>query len=54
MDTPSTDRYTNYRFPAEIISRGVWLDFRFCLRDRDGEELLLARGLTVMYEAIRR
>jgi transposase-like protein len=29
MNTPvSTDRYKNHRFPAEIISHGVWLYYR--------------------------
>ena len=54
MNTPSTNRYKNYRFPAEIISHGVWLYFRFCLSYRDVEELLFARGITVTYEAIRK
>jgi hypothetical protein len=35
MNTPSNNRYKNYRFPAEIISHGVWLYFRFCLSYRD-------------------
>jgi putative transposase len=42
------------RFPAEIISHGVWLYFRFCLSYRDGEELLFVRGVIVSYEAIRK
>jgi putative transposase len=55
MNTPVlTDRYKNHRFPAEIISHGVWLYFRFCLRYRDVEELLFVRGVTVSYEAIRK
>jgi putative transposase len=29
--TIPTDRYKHHRFPAEIISHGVWLYFRFCL-----------------------
>jgi putative transposase len=49
----STNLYTHHRFPAEIISHGVWLYFRFCLSYRDVEELLLARGVIVTYEAIR-
>jgi putative transposase len=53
MKTPSTDRYRNHRFPAEIISHGVWLYFRLCLSYRDVEELLFARGIIVTYEAIR-
>jgi putative transposase len=35
------------RFPAEIISHGVWWCFRFCLGYRDVEELLFARGAIV-------
>jgi putative transposase len=46
--------YKNHRFPAEIISPAVWLSFRFCLSDRDVEELLFARGVMVTYEAIRK
>ena len=53
MRTQSTNRYKNHRFPAEIISHGVWLYFRFCLSYRDVEELLFARGIIVTYEAIR-
>jgi putative transposase len=54
MSTPSTNRYKHHRFPAEIISHGVWLYFRFCLSYRDVEELLFARGIIVTYEAIRK
>jgi putative transposase len=54
MTTPSTNRYKHHRFPAEIISHGVWLYFRFCLSYRDVEELLFARGVIVTYEAIRK
>jgi integrase len=54
MSTPLTDRYKHHRFPAEIISHGVWLYFRFCLSYHDVEELLLARGMIVTYEAIRK
>jgi putative transposase len=53
MNTPSTNCYKHHRFPAEIISHGVWLYFRFCLSYRDVEELLFARGIIVTYEAIR-
>ena len=49
-----TDRYKNHRFPAEIISHGVWLYYRFCLSYRDVEELLFVRGVIVSYEAIRK
>jgi putative transposase len=47
------DRYKHHRFPGEIISHGVWLYYRFSLSYRDVEELLLARGIVVTYEAIR-
>jgi len=54
MNTPSSNRYKNHRFPAEIISHGVWPYLRFCLSYRDVEELLFARGIMVNYEAIRK
>jgi putative transposase len=47
MSTPSTNRYKNHRFPAEIISYAVWSYFRFCLSYRDVEELLFAGGVIV-------
>jgi putative transposase len=50
--TPTTPS-KHHRLPAEIISHGVWLYFRFCLSYQDVEELLLARGVIVTYEAIR-
>jgi putative transposase len=54
MDTSApTNPYAHQRFPAEIISHGVWLYDRFCLNYRDVEELLVARGVTVTSEAIR-
>ena len=53
MDSPSVNRSKHHRFPAEIISHAVWLYFRFCVRSRDVEELLFARGVMVTYEAIR-
>ena len=49
----NTERYKNHRFPAEIISHGVWLYYRFTLSYRDVQELLFARGIDVTYEAIR-
>src|SRR5262249_5773931 len=53
--TPPADpeRYTNHRFPGEIISHGVWLSYRFTLSSRDVEELLFERGIMVSHEAIR-
>jgi transposase-like protein len=54
MHTPlPTNLYKHHRFPAEIISHGVWLYFGFCLSYRDVEELLLAHGIIVTYETIR-
>jgi putative transposase len=49
----NTERYKNHRVPPEIISHAVWLYFRFTLSYRDVEEMLLARGIGVTYEAIR-
>src|SRR5580704_4289347 len=45
--------YFRHRFPAEIISHCVWLYFRFCLSDRDVEEMMAERGVVVTYETIR-
>jgi len=54
MNTPARrDYFKHHRFPIAIISHGVWLYFRCCLRDRDVEELLFARGIIVTDEAIR-
>ena len=53
-DHTSDYQYKHHRFPAETISHGVWLYFRFCLSYRDVEELLFARGIIVTYEAIRK
>jgi putative transposase len=55
MNAPAPGtQYKNHRFPAEIISHGVWLYYRFCLSYRDVEELLFVRGIIVSYEAIRK
>jgi putative transposase len=45
--------YKRHRFPAEIISHGVWLYFRFCLSYRDVEALMAERGVILTYEAVR-
>ena len=47
-------RYKNHRFPLGIIARAVWLYYRFPLRLRHVEEMLLERGVVVSYETIRR
>jgi hypothetical protein len=54
MSPLSSNRSKHHRFPAEIISHGVWLYFRFCLSYRDVEELSFARGIIVTDEAIRK
>ena len=41
------------RFPAEMISHGVWLSCRCGLSDRAVAARLCARGIIVTYEAIR-
>jgi putative transposase len=45
--------YKGHRFPPEIISRCVWLYYRFGVSLRDVSELMLARGIEVSHEAIR-
>ena len=55
MSQPSTrpTLYKGYRFPPEIISRCVWLYYRFGVSLRDVSELMLARGIEVSHEPIR-
>jgi putative transposase len=54
MNTPLTlNPFKRHRFPAEIISHGVWLYFRFGLSYRDVEELMAERGISLTYEAVR-
>jgi hypothetical protein len=48
---PTPNPYKRHRFPAEIISHGVWLYFRFCLSYRDVEELMAERGVMLTYDA---
>src|SRR5471032_726507 len=45
--------YHGHRFPAVVISCAVRWYFRFSLRLRDIEELLLERGVVVTYGTIR-
>ena len=52
MNTSAT-LYRCHCFPAEVVSHCVWLYFRFCLSYRDIEEMMLVRGVSVSYEAIR-
>jgi putative transposase len=44
--------YKRHRFPAEIISRCVWLYHRFGLSLRDVQEIMDERGVIVSHEAI--
>jgi len=46
--------YKRHRVPRELIAHAVWLYFRFPLSFRLVEEMLLARGIVVSYETIRR
>ena len=50
----TTPSYKGHRYPVEIINHCVWLYFRFPLSLREVEELMLARGVAVSYETIRR
>ncbi|MBO1360205.1 IS6 family transposase [Acetobacter sacchari] len=43
-----------HRFQREVITHAVWLYFRLPLSFRLIEEMLMDRGITVSYEAIRR
>jgi hypothetical protein len=45
--------YQRHRFPAELISHGVWLYFRFCPSYWDVEELMAEHGVTLTYETVR-
>ena len=52
--TSAAPSYKRHRYPVEIIDHGVWLYFRFTLSFRGVEEMMLARGVVVSYETIRR
>jgi transposase-like protein len=45
--------YAGFRFPAEIISHGVWLYHRFPLSFREVQEMMLQRGIVVSHETVR-
>ena len=49
-----TISYKRHRFPPQIIAHVVWLYVRFNLSLREVEEMMLARGVDVSYETIRR
>ena len=46
--------FKGHCFPSEIIAYAVWSYFRVPLSSRDVEDLLLARGIIVSYETIRK
>ena len=45
--------YKRHRFPPDIISYAVWLYYRFNMSQRDIEDLLAVRGITVTRGSIR-
>lgn len=53
MPSPSIS-YKRHRFPSQIIAHAVWLYIRSNLSLREVEEMLLERGIDVLYESIRR
>ena len=53
MTTSRDPLYTGYHYPAHLISYVVWLYFRFPLSLHMVEEMLAARGVSVVYETIR-
>ena len=54
VSSESAVSYKGHRFPMEIINHCVWLYFRFPLSFREIEEMMLARGVVVSHESIRR
>ncbi len=53
MSQPSIS-YRRHRFSPAVIAHAVWLHFRFPLRLRLVEEMLLERDIVVSYETGRR
>ncbi len=51
MSSPATkSSYAGYRFSAEVVSRAVWLCFRFALGLRMVEEMPAARSVIVRWD----
>ena len=50
---PSAALYRGYRFAGTIISRCVWLYYRFNLSLREVQEVVAMHGVTVSHETIR-
>jgi putative transposase len=44
--------YRRHRFPADIITYAVWLDFRFPLSLRHVEDLLAERGIEASFQTV--
>ncbi len=53
MPSSRDSLYRRHRFPPEVISYAVWLNFRFPLSLRMIEEMLAARGICVTHETVR-
>src|SRR4030095_14586618 len=53
MTSTAKSPYAGYRFPGQLISRAIWLYFRFPLSLRMVEEMLAARGIAVSHETVR-
>jgi putative transposase len=51
--TVGVPSYKGFRFPAEIISHGVWLYHCFPLSLREVQEMMLQRGIIVSHETVR-
>ncbi|MGF6483566.1 transposase-like protein [Paraburkholderia sp. JPY419] len=46
--------FKGYRFPPDVISYVVWLYYRFPLSLRMVEEMVVARGIEITYETVRK
>ncbi|MCM2495912.1 IS6 family transposase [Burkholderia glumae] len=51
VDSPIS--FKGYRFPPDVISYAVWLNYRFPLSLRMVEEMLAARGIELTHETVR-
>jgi putative transposase len=53
MDTSTVPSYRGNRFPRENITHYGWLYIPFTPSFREIQEMMLARGIEISYEAIR-
>ncbi len=53
LNVEDASRIKGIRFPRSFIGYAVWAYHRFALSQRDVEDLLAERGVTVSYETIR-